>query len=105
MGGRNHVPFLVREAVCGDYPLERNDFPVDTCAPIVFAVWRSHAEEVLAAYSEVDLDEGCGEAFGSPPSLCSFRIRPRLLYCLSWRIEHPYYCYLVPISGLTHFFC
>src|SRR5438093_1900171 len=39
MRGRNHVPFLVGEAVRGDYPLQRNDLPIDACAPVVFAVW------------------------------------------------------------------
>src|SRR2546428_7988686 len=86
--GRNHIPFLVRETVRGDNPLQRNDLPIDTCAPIVLAVWGSHAEEVLAAYAEVDLDEGCGEPFWSPPSLCSFRICPRLPHSLACRIEH-----------------
>src|SRR3989442_1435316 len=105
MRGRNHVPLLVSEAVRGDNPLQRNDLPVDTCAPIVLAVWRSHAEEVLAAYAEVDVDEGGGEAFGSPPSFCSFRVCPRLPHSFAGRIEHPYDRSLVPIPGLTHFLC
>src|SRR5207249_5406567 len=86
------ISFLVGEAVRGDYPLQRNDLPIDACAPVVFAVWGSHAEEVLAAYAEVDFDEGCGEAFWSPPSLCSFRVCPCLPYCFAGRIEHSYDC-------------
>src|SRR2546425_13190610 len=49
--GRNHIPLLVRKTVCRDNPMQRNDFAIDSCAPIVLAVWGPHAEEVLAAYT------------------------------------------------------
>src|SRR5437879_7028248 len=102
--GWDKVPSLIREAVCRDNPLQGNDLPIDTCAPIVLAIWGSHAEEVLAASAKVDFDEGGGEAFGSPPSFCSFRVCPRLAYRFAGSIEHPYDRQLVPVPGSPSFF-
>ena len=84
---RDHVAFLVGEAICGDDPRRRDDLAIDVLAPVVLPFGRSHAVQEYAAHAQVDRAERRREPFRPPPALHVLWVRPRLPEALARRVE------------------
>src|SRR3989337_2807726 len=88
---RDHVPFLVRETIGTDNPLHWNDLAVHARTPIVLALGRAHAIEILASQAEIDLAGRRRETLRSPPAHDAPGVGPRFPDGFARRIEDACY--------------
>src|SRR5262249_5578059 len=84
---RNRIAFLIRTRIGVDNPLRFDDFAINTRAPKLLALGRSHTEEILASHTKIYLAGGRGEVFRPPPLRHSLRLSPSLPYQLARRVE------------------
>jgi hypothetical protein len=87
---RDDVAVRIRESIGEDNPLRRNDFAVDSGAPVVLPFGRAHAVEVGAAHAQIHPADRGREAFRPPPTLDELRRGPCLPDQIAGDVETAY---------------